>query len=262
MSHPAVEAWIDQSLDDELSAADAAELAVHLEGCERCRGFREERLALRAAIAEQIPRFEAPGPLRERMRAEWRAHAGARSPKPVRRLQLGYWVGLAAALAIVAVTSWQVSASRAGARLLADEVLATHVRSLMPGHLTDVISTDQHTVKPWFNGRLDFSPPVYDFAGRGYPLAGGRLDYLHGRTVAALVYTRRKHLINVFVWPAGGEAAGGGKPRFVQGYHLLRWVTPDYQYWVVSDLGIAELSEFAGLIQAADSAAAPAPPSQ
>jgi anti-sigma factor RsiW len=134
-------------------------------------------------------------------------------------------------------------------------VLTSHVRSLMPGHLTDVLSTDQHTVKPWFNGKVDFSPPVYDFAGRGYPLIGGRLDYLAGRPVAALVYGRRQHLINVFLWPAHRGPAGGPDVSSGQGYHLLHWTTPEYTYWVASDLGLPELREFAGLLRQADSTA-------
>jgi len=126
----------------------------------------------------------------------------------------------------------------------------------MPGHLTDVVSSDQHTVKPWFNGKLDFSPPVYAFAGRGFPLIGGRLDYVGGRPVAALVYGRRQHLINVFLWPAtGGSVGGPPSVAMRQGYHLLQWTTPDYAYWVVSDLGITELRDFAQLVQQADSAA-------
>src|SRR2546430_2037339 len=155
---------------------------------------------------------------------------------------------------------------RAAGGALTDQVLASHVRSLMPGHLTDVVSADQHTVKPWFNGKLDFSPPVYDFAGRGFPLIGGRLDYVSGRAVAALVYGRRQHLINVFLWPAVRGPAGGPPAVTRQGYHLLHWTTPEYAYWVVSDLGIAELRDFAALVARGDSAAAtparsaPAPP--
>jgi anti-sigma factor RsiW len=259
VSHPGVEAQIDLSLDGELPAAEAAELEAHLAGCTGCGRFRDQRLALRAGIVEQIPRFEAPEALEERMRAEW-----CRSSPPAvmpRALAAPLWRGLAlaAALVVVAMGSWRLAVSRTGAALLADQVLASHVRSLMPGHLTDVASSDQHTVKPWFNGKLDFSPPVSDFAGLGYPLLGGRLDYLHGRAVAALVYGRRQHLVNVFVWPAGGREAGGTGSRFLRGYHVLHWATLDYEYWVASDLGISELSDFAELIKSADSAAVPPP---
>jgi anti-sigma factor RsiW len=117
-------------------------------------------------------------------------------------------------------------------------------------------------VKPWFNGKLDFSPPVHDFAGRGYPLLGGRLDYLQGRPVAALVYGRRQHVINVFVWPAR-EAERAAPPIGRSGYHLLHWATPEFTYWVASDVGLAELTQFAGMLRLADSTAAssgPAPP--
>jgi len=123
-----------------------------------------------------------------------------------------------------------------------------------------VPSSDQHTVKPWFNGKLDFSPPVYDFAGRGFPLVGGRLDYVGGQSVAALVYGRRQHVINVFLWPAGrgggsSESGGPGGGEFTrQGYHVLHWTTPEFTYWVASDLGLPELRDFAGLVQRGEAA--------
>jgi len=163
-------------------------------------------------------------------------------------------MALAASLAVVALGSWTLALRRAAGVTLADQVLASHIRSLMPGHLTDVLSSDQHTVKPWFNGRLDFSPPVSDFSGRGYPLLGGRLDYVDGRAVAALAYGRRQHLINVFLWPATHDRSAAPATRDRQGYHLLHWTTTDYAYWVVSDLGLAELHEFAHMVQQADSA--------
>jgi anti-sigma factor RsiW len=161
---------------------------------------------------------------------------------------------MAASLALVALGSWGIATRRATTDALGDQVLASHLRSLMPGHLTDVVSSDQHTVKPWFNGRLDFSPPVYDFAGRGFPLLGARLDYVGGRSVAALVYGRRKHFINVFLWPAGGASSGVADGKTRQGYHLLHWVGPDYTYWLISDLGSTELRQFAQLLRDSDAA--------
>jgi anti-sigma factor RsiW len=252
MTHPDVEAQVDAYLDGELAATDAAELEAHLAGCPSCGRFRDDRIALRKAIAARIPRLEAPDLLRRRVRAALRE---ASAPRRARRPGLWRWLALAASLAIVAVGSWRLGTRHTASEILADEVLASHVRSLMPGHLSDVVSTDQHTVKPWFNGKLDFSPPVHDFSGRGYPLLGGRLDYLNGRPVAALVYGRRQHLINVFLWPAAGPA-GGGSPVVRQGYHLLHWTTPEYAYWVASDLGLPELNDFAGLLQLGDSATA------
>jgi anti-sigma factor RsiW len=255
MTHPDVEAQFDAYLDGELAAIDAVELEAHLAGCASCGRFRDDRLALRTEIAAQLPRFQAPEALRGRVRAALRkasVPSRARRPAP---LMAWRWLALAASLAVVAVGSWRLATEHTASEILTDEVLSSHVRSLMPGHLSDVLSSDQHTVKPWFNGKLDFSPPVHDFSSRGYPLLGGRLDYLNGRPVAALVYGRRQHLINVFLWPAAGPV-GGGAPLVRQGYHLLHWTTPEYAYWVASDLGLSELTNFAGLLQLGDSAAA------
>jgi len=257
MTHPSFEAQLDAYLDGELAADDARELETHLAQCPECARFRDARLELRAAIAAGIPTFQAPAALRERVRVAVGQGASARARAPRRFDVRGWWrpLALAASLAVVALGSWRLALERAAGETLADQVLASHIRSLMPGHLTDVVSSDQHTVKPWFNGRLDFSPPVYDLSGRGYPLLGGRLDYVNGRTVAALVYGRRQHLINVFLWPAARGPAAAPATRMEQGYYLLHWTAADYTYWVVSDLGLAELRDFAQLVRQADSTA-------
>ena len=266
MTHPVLEAQLDAYLDGELTADDARELEAHLVQCPDCAGFRDERIALRAAIAAHVPALQASDALRQRVRAALRVAGGTRSRRRIAAPVVWRSLALAASLAVVAVGSWRLALQRAAGGALTDQVLASHVRSLMPGHLTDVVSSDQHTVKPWFNGKLDFSPPVYDFSGRGFPLVGGRLDYLNGRPVAALVYGRRQHLINVFLWPAVQGPAGGPPAATRQGYHLLHWTTREYAYWVVSDLGISELRDFAALLARSDSAAAtparsaPAPP--
>ena len=256
MNHPDLEAQVDAYLDGELAAGDAAELEQHLAGCATCERFRTDRLALRSAIRSELPGFVAPAGLEARVRdAVRREVTPARLPLPRTAAPSAWrWLALAATVALVAIGSWRLGAARAGSTMLADEVLASHVRSLMPGHLSDVTSTDQHTVKPWFNGRLDFSPPVHDFAGRGYPLLGGRLDYLHGRPVAALVYGRRQHIISVFLWPATAAEAPA-PPIARSGYHLLHWATSEFSYWVASDVGLTELSEFATMLRLADSTA-------
>jgi len=257
VTHQNFETQLDAYLDGELAAVDVRELETHLAECPDCARFHQGRVALRAAIHAHLPVFPAPDALRERVREALRAtpreHIARRVVGPV------IWrsLALAASFAVVALGSWRLAQRRAGAETLAQEVLASHVRSLMPGHLTDVLSSDQHTVKPWFNGKLDFSPPVHDFSGRGFPLIGGRLDYVGGRPVAALVYGRRQHLINVFLWPAVGAAPGGPAAVTHQGYRLLHWTTSDYTCWVVSDLAPPELDDFGALLRWSDSIAAP-----
>jgi anti-sigma factor RsiW len=262
VTHPVFEAQLDTYLDGELAPADAHELEAHLAGCAECARARDGRLELRAAITSRIPAFQAPLALRRRVQEALEA-AVVTAPPP--RPRVRGWrlpLALAASLAAVAFGSWNLALRHAAAEALADDVLASHVRSLMPGHLTDVPSSDQHTVKPWFNGRLDYSPPVYDFTGQGYPLLGGRLDYVDGRTVAVLAYGRRQHLINVFLWPAARSLGDGDGMRDRQGYHLLHWTAAGYAYWVASDLGPGELHGFVRLLQQADSVANAAAPRQ
>lgn len=257
MTHPDIEAQVDAYLDGELAAVEARELEGHVAQCASCGRFRDGRLALRAAIRARVPAYEAPDTLRQRLQRALRSASPARAAGRFGAPVAWRALAVAASLVLVASGSWRLARQRAAGDALAEAVVATHVRSLMPGHLTDVLSSDQHTVKPWFNGRVDYSPPVYDFAGRGYPLIGGRLDYVGGRPVAVLVYGRRQHLISVFLWPttAGATAPAGAGTR--QGYHLLRWTSPPYEYWVVSDLGLAELQDFAGLLRQADTTAQP-----
>jgi anti-sigma factor RsiW len=200
-------------------------------------------------VARDATYYRAPDALRSRIRAS--IAAGAREQA---RATAWRWGGFAAAFATVAAVSWNVAwmQARGGGDevLLAREVESAHVRSLMTeGHLNDVISTDRHTVKPWFEGKLDFAPVVLDLAPSGYALIGGRLDYLDGRPVAALTYRHRLHVVNLFEWPA--KAAGDTAPELVthRGYALVHWRRQGLEYWAVSDIEPQDLLQFAGLLK-------------
>lgn len=257
MNHADAEGLLSAWLDDELAPDEAGKVAAHVAACAECARARDVALRLRSALRAELPRFEASDLLRARIQAAARdqARKAASARWTPRRLA---WMA-AAAVALAAVGSWQLATRRAEGNQLAEAVLFTHVRSLMPGHLTDVVSSDQHTVKPWFDGRLDFSPPVPDFASRGYPLVGGRMDYVGGRAVATLVYARRLHMISVTLWPRGAGPDAGPAAWTRQGYHLLHWNTPEYTWWVTSDLGLAELDQFAAMLRQSDREMAGAP---
>jgi anti-sigma factor (TIGR02949 family) len=238
-----VERDLDLYLDREISAELAAEIRDHLRSCAACRRRVAEREAL-GRLVRGVPYRAAP----ERLRA--RVAAQANRSGSTRR-----WVGWAAAAVVVASALGGISFVRlartpgeASLDATAEEAVSGHVRSLMADHLFDVQSTDQHTVKPWFLGKLDFSPPVTDLASVGFPLVGGRLDVLSGRPVAALVYERRKHTINLFVSPAR-EGATVPAEGSVRGFHVRHWMRGGMSFWAVSDLNDAELSEFVRALQ-------------
>ncbi len=224
---------LDAYVDGELELLSSLEIEQHLSECPACTRARAAHLALRESLRAGSLYFRAPAGLEKRVR-----HAALGGGR--------VWWGWAAAAvaAVVAVFLFvQLRPSRSE-ELLAREVVTSHIRSLMTGHLTDVASSDQHTVKPWFNGRVDFSPPVRDLAAEGFPLVGGRMDYV-GRPVAALVYQRRKHLINAFVWPASGEEQRKFDSR--NGYNVVHWTRAGMTWWLVSDLNSEELERFAAL---------------
>jgi anti-sigma factor RsiW len=170
------------------------------------------------------------------------------------------WLAAAAALILAALAGWGVARLipvRSDTDLLTQEVVASHVRSLMPGHLVDVRSDDQHTVKPWFEGKVDFTLPVPDLKDQGFLLVGGRLDYLNDRPVAALVYQRREHFINVFIWRSANDPDQPIKAVTRSNYHLRNWKQSGMTYWVISNLNEKELEEFVRLFQAADKRSSP-----
>jgi anti-sigma factor RsiW len=236
-------------IDGELDLLNGLRVEQHLRECPACARDHQNHQALRSALSAGSLYYNAPASLQKRIRSRLRAGAKG-EPKP--GMLSWRWLAVGASLALVAaLISGLVFMQSGPARdeLLAQEVVSGHVRSLMANHLTDVASTDQHTVKPWFEGKLDFSPPVTDLTAQGFPLVGGRLDYIGNRPVAALVYQRRRHLINLFIWPEAAEPGGRAKVIVRQGYSLIYWNRAGMAYWAVSDLNLSELQEFTQALQ-------------
>jgi anti-sigma factor RsiW len=236
-------------LDRELDLAKSLEMEQHFRDCVTCSEAYQEGRRLRTALNEGELYFSAPPDLHQRIRAVVGDKVrGSARPRLFgwRAMALGLPAALAAviALSIVPLLRRPMTTD-----LLVDEIVSGHVRSLMADHLTDVASSDKHTVKPWFDGKLDFSPAVVDLADHGFPLVGGRLDYLEGRAVAALVYGRHNHFINLFVWPTAAISAAPERTVSRRGFTLIHWSVGGMTYWAVSDLNPAELGEFAGLVR-------------
>lgn len=236
-------------LDDELDPIQGRAIEDHVSTCHECADALGRLKDLSNQLHAEAPYHRASETLRTRVgQAAW-GQAAKREGSGRSVFGRG-WLAAAATIVVILGGVW-IFASVQGQSVVATterEVVSSHIRSLMVNHLTDVASTDQHTVKPWFNGKLDFSPSVTDLAASGYPLIGGRLDYLHGRPVAALIYQRRKHWINVFTWPESGASDAMGSPKTQQGYHVIHASHGGMDYWIVSDVNPQELSEFAKLL--------------
>lgn len=236
-------------IDGELELTASLEVERHMQDCQVCTQAYQSHRALRSAIAHESFYYDAPANLQKRVTAAVRK---ANKDRPSRGLLSWRWAVPGAALAMIAIVTWGVFSvlQRSSTDdLLAQEIVSGHVRSLMADHLTDVPSSDQHTVKPWFGGKLDFSPTVIDLTQSGFSLIGGRLDYIGNRPTAALVYQHRQHLINLFVWQSTGTSDSGNKALVRQGYNLIGWKKSGLVYWAVSDLNNAELQEFAQAVQ-------------
>lgn len=195
--------------------------------------------------------FTAPTELRQRVKAELRSQVKKEPLWNFRNWNWFTWVATSAVTACLAVISTVTVTGPSTQQRLTQEIVSSHVHSLMADHALDVASTDQHTVKPWFNGKLDFSPPVKGLAAQGFPLIGGRLDYVGRRNVAALVFQRQKHFVNLFIWPAGKADSRPIALRPMQGFHLIHWGNQGMVFWAVSDLNQKELMEFAQSFTAA-----------
>ena len=234
-------------LDSELDAVRAAEFERHLENCRECTATLGATESLRASLQRAQLYETAPPELRKKIRSKLKISAASTSRSPVAAWR---WLAAAAAILLVTGVAWfAVPHLRPDnpESVTSAEVIDAHIRSLQAGHLTDVTSTDQHTVKPWFDGKLDFIPPVRDFMDEGFPLIGGRLDVLGERNVAALVYGRRKHFINVFVWPTKDADTPIHPPGSRQGYQWVHWRHQGMEFCAVSDVSAQDLHELAQL---------------
>ena len=234
-------------VDGELDFSKSLEMETHLQECETCAHAQDEIRGLSLSMKDASLRFTPSAGFERRLRSAIRREA---KEKTAAR-SWWRWSMAAASLAVIAVAAWAVMViinRPASDALVAQEVVSSHVRSLMAQHLTDVPSSDQHTVKPWFDGKLDFSPPVKDLKDQGFELKGGRLDYIDNRAVAALVYQRRQHLINIFVWPAR-SGSKSTQASVSQGYNLIRWTSSGMEWWAISDMNLAELQQFVQLLE-------------
>src|SRR5437879_3989197 len=260
---------MDGYLDGELDPITSQTIEQHLRECHNCDQAYKTHGSLMRSMGNGTLYYKAPAKLRERIQSSLREEI---AKEPVRNVVEDFpplfptgqrrtvpsaipwnWLALAAAIIFVAIITFNLMPrlQRPGSdQFLATQLIASHARSLMANHLTDVASSDQHTVKPWLDAKLDFAPPVVDLSSEGFPLIGGRLDYLDNRAVAALVYQRRKHFINLFVWPASDASRRtAAKEISHQGYHLLHWVEGDFNYWAVSDVNKEDLQNFQHLFE-------------
>jgi anti-sigma factor RsiW len=247
---------IDAYLDGELSLERSLEVEAHLAACALCRADHESRRAVSNAVKAGAPHFAAPDSLRKSVMAGIAAAAPAPAAARRRPRPMLHGLALAASLLVAVglgagVTGWMLQPD--ADQVVAQEVESSYIRSLLvKDRLIDVASSDEHTVKPWLNRQLDFSPPVNDFTEKGFPLLGGRLDYVAGRNVAVLVYRHRQHIINLMIWPDGdGGAAAPEKAATRQGHNILYWHQGGMSYWAISDLNAADIAAFADLVRTA-----------
>ena len=239
-------------VDGELDAARAADFERHLLSCAECVASLEAQETLRSSIQGAGLYERAPVTLRRRLEGELGAGAQGSTARVVAMPPAAWrWLAIAATILLAGVLGWRVISGVREPSMeasYAPAIVDAHLRSLQAGHLEDVVSTDQHTVKPWFDGRLDFAPPVHDFAAEGFPLQGGRLDVVRGRTVAVLVYGRRKHIVNVFIWPTK-ERDSAPQTGSQLGYNWIDWRKDGMELSAVSDVSPNDLKELQRLIQ-------------
>ncbi len=236
-------------VDNEIDLMQSVAVEEHLAICADCSAFMEDQRAVKDLLKNGSFRFSAPPGFKEELLQELRPP----SPKKLRLwpvISAPAWRAAAVAAIIilsVGLLTLLYRASSVNKTAAQNEIVDSHIRSLLMNHLTDVASTDQHTVKPWFNGKLAFSPKVVDFSDKEFPLIGGRLDTMDGQTVAALIYKHRQHVINVFTYPHSADVNPMSSEQ--RGYHLIHWAESGMEFWLVSDLNPEELEQFAALIK-------------
>jgi len=233
-------------VDGELDLANTRETERHLQSCADCRGSEKAIRELRSALTSDAPAYRAPAHLRKRVRAALRGET--KSSRQTLSPWLMFATGAAFAAVLVGAVLFQTM-HQVRSNSIVDQVVTNHVRSLLAAQLVDVVSSDQHTVKPWFDGKIDFAPEVRDLSANGFPLLGGRLDYLDGKTVAALVYQRNKHPINLFITLESTSRSTSPTVITRRGYNVSSWTNNGMRWWAVSDLNQAELREFTELVQ-------------
>jgi len=236
-------------IDDELDAGHARDVEAHAASCAACGEKLKAFRMMRAAIAEAKLKEPAPAALRSRIEAALPQRSAQiitphQFSRPSRRTFFGGFASGAVLSAAIAASLFLTVFSNDQEQMVAGEVVAAHIRSLQAGHLMDVETSDRHTVKPWFNGKLDVAPPVIDLTAEGFTLLGGRLDYIDGEPVASIVYQRRKHVINLFVAQRLGDAHSGAKSTAIHGYNARHWSENGLDFWAVSDIAPPELDEF------------------
>ena len=250
MDHKKLSELLPAYIDQELGIADALAMERHLSSCSECQRDYAEQSTVKTRLKKEAVYFNAP----ERLALRINAALQQDKPRPARSKYWNIsrywnlnWMNAGAAMATLLAAVWSVSlyvALPTAQDRIVEEVMASHARSLQVDHLSDVVSSDQHTVKPWFSGKLDFSPPVVDLAAQGFPLMGGRLDYLDGHPVAVLIYRRNQHPINLFIWP-GADRDSMPQRQDSRGYNLVHWSANGMNYWAISDLAENEQENFA-----------------
>ncbi|QWG20084.1 anti-sigma factor [Bradyrhizobium sediminis] len=226
-------------IDGELDAGHAREVENHIATCPRCAALLRDYRDISQAVAAADVGFKAPQELRRRIEASLPQTKAPSRRAVLKGFALGSAVSAIAATGLVAIVLRSDDEAR-----IQSEVVSAHLRSLQAGHLTDVLSTDQHTVKPWFNGKLDVAPPVVDLTALGFTLVGGRLDYVDTRPIGAIVYRRRSHVINLFVAQTASTERRAAKIETLQGFNIRRWSERGLHFWAVSDIASDELGEF------------------